>query len=294
LVASGVSAYGASQSGKGGVKPGPVNLQGVNLQDPSVAQGTYATQQAAIPGMENTAAAADLASNTERQQQLTSVDPDLMKQIGQMGKLASSYLNGQIPQDVQDQIQRATAQSSLQGGFGGTGMARNLTARDLGLTSMQLQQTGMNFSGAAATEAAAVNPSFTPVSSLLFSPSQIQARQDQADYYNTDIKNQQSIINSNNAMAAQVYAAGQQQKSNAALGTDASTAAKALFGSGTTGTTSGGILGGIMKMFNQNSGTTGSGSGATEDLSGGPGVLNTSSDPDPDTLYMDSFGADLS
>lgn len=250
LVASGVSAYSSSQKGKGGVKASPVNLQGVNLDDPSQAQGQYASQVAAIPGMENTAAAADLASNQERQQQLTSVDPDLMKQIQQIGSLSTSYLSGQIPQDVQDQIQRTTAQSSLQGGYGGTPMARNLTARDMGLTSMQLQQTGTSMAGTAETMAASVNPSFTPVSSLLFSPSQLMARNDQASYYNTDIKNQQSIINSGNAMAAQVYAAAQQNRSSAATSGDIQSGIKSLFGSSSS-SSSGGLLGGIMKMFNQ-------------------------------------------
>jgi hypothetical protein len=266
-------------------------LQGVNLSDPSLAEGQYASQSQAIPGMEQTAAAADQASNTERQQQLTSVDPDLMKQIGQIGSLSTSYLNGQIPQDVQDQIQRATAQQSLQGGYGGTGMARNLTARDLGLTSMNLQQTGAQMAGTAETMAASVNPSFTPISSLLFNPSQIQARNDQVQYYNTDIKNQQSIINSNNALAAQVYASGLQAKANATTSSDVQSGLKTLFGSSATSGSGGGLLAGITKMFGNSSG---SGSGATDDLSGGPGAINTSSDPDPDTLYMDDFGADLS
>lgn len=300
LVASGVSAYGASQKG-GGPKPGKVNLQGINLSDPSVAQGQYASQSQAIPGMEATASAADLASNQERQQQLTSVDPELMKQIGQIGKLSSSYLNGQIPQDVQDQIQRATAQSSLQGGYGGTGMARNLTARDLGLTSMQLTGQGATLAQTGATMAAEVNPSFTPVSSLLFSPSQIQARNDQMDYYNTDIKNQQSIINSNNQLAAQVYAAAQQKSQNATLGTDAQSAIKTLFGSGTTGTggsSTSGLLGGIMKMFG-GSGSTSSGSSPSDftlnasDYSGGGGSTVGDFTSSDNSDFASTFGSDL-
>jgi hypothetical protein len=252
--------------------------------------------------MEATASAADLASNQERQQQLTSVDPDLMKQIGQIGSLSTSYLNGQIPQDVQDQIQRATAQSSLQGGYGGTGMARNLTARDLGLTSMQLQQTGMNMSNTAMNMAGVVNPSFTPVSSLLFSPSQLQARNDQMQYYNTDIKNQEAIIKSNNSMAAQVYAASQQQKSNAATSSDIQSGIKSLFGSSATSGSGGGLVGSLSKLFGGGSST---GIGSTGDISS----MDTIPNPDTssvdtssldnlgtlgdESLYMDSFGAGL-
>src|SRR5687767_14147304 len=47
----------------------------------------------------------------------------------------TSYLNGQIPQDVADAIQRSGAAQSIAGGFGGSGMHGNLVARDLGRTS---------------------------------------------------------------------------------------------------------------------------------------------------------------
>lgn len=57
---------------------------------------------------------------------------DLKK--GQSDKL-SSYLNGEIPQDVADAIQRSGAAQSIAGGFGGSGMHGNLVARDLGRTS---------------------------------------------------------------------------------------------------------------------------------------------------------------
>jgi len=55
-----------------------------------------------------------------------------------------SLLQGIIPADVQNQIQRTTAQQAMAGGFAGSGAAASLTARDLGLTSLQLQQTGQS------------------------------------------------------------------------------------------------------------------------------------------------------
>lgn len=57
---------------------------------------------------------------------------------------ASDLLRGAIPQDVSDLTRRNAAQGALQGGFAGTQAAGNLTARDLGLTSLQLQQTGLS------------------------------------------------------------------------------------------------------------------------------------------------------
>lgn len=53
-----------------------------------------------------------------------------------------NQLSGQISPDVAAQVQRASAARALAGGYGGSGAAGNLTARDLGLTSMQIQQQG--------------------------------------------------------------------------------------------------------------------------------------------------------
>ena len=57
----------------------------------------------------------------------------------------SEMLAGQVPQDVQDQIEQASAERSLQGGYGfqGSQRARNVQARDLGLKSTDLVNEGV-------------------------------------------------------------------------------------------------------------------------------------------------------
>ena len=122
LAAAGVSA--ASSAGLFGGNKTPsipkVKLQGVSLPSTGVGLYGYQQQNQNIPGMEQTANQADVASNQAYQAMLAGVDPGLMSSISAIGNLANTYLSGQIPQDVQDQIQRATAQQSLQGGYGGT------------------------------------------------------------------------------------------------------------------------------------------------------------------------------
>lgn len=71
----------------------------------------------------------------------------------QMLSAAESELSGQIPQDVQQQIQRSTAFQSLMGGTAGSPMAGALTARDLGLTSLDLISQGANLAGQAGNAA---------------------------------------------------------------------------------------------------------------------------------------------
>jgi hypothetical protein len=71
----------------------------------------------------------------------------------QMQANASSLLTGAVPQDVQDQIRRNAAFTSLMGGSAGAGLGTTgaITARDLGLTSLQLKQEGQTAAGGALT-----------------------------------------------------------------------------------------------------------------------------------------------
>lgn len=62
--------------------------------------------------------------------------------------VGSTLLHGEIPDDVKDQVLRSAAFSSLMGGFSGTPMSKALAARDLGLTSLNLLQTGAGLIGA--------------------------------------------------------------------------------------------------------------------------------------------------
>lgn len=53
------------------------------------------------------------------------------------------YLSGIVPDDVSSAINRGSAAKALGGGFGGSQMHGGLTARDLGLTSLDLQKFGV-------------------------------------------------------------------------------------------------------------------------------------------------------
>lgn len=80
--------------------------------------------------------------------------------LGSTGDL----LQGNIPQDVSDQLQRSAAARSLGGGYGGSGMHRNLVARDLGLTSLNLKDKGMSWLSALR----GMSPTVTPQSAFNF------------------------------------------------------------------------------------------------------------------------------
>jgi hypothetical protein len=56
-------------------------------------------------------------------------------------------LSGDLPPDVIAQIERSDAYGALSGGYAGSGMSHNLTARDLGLTSLDLMKQGAGMLG---------------------------------------------------------------------------------------------------------------------------------------------------
>lgn len=84
------------------------------------------------------------AEQTLLESQLRRAIPGYDQLISQASSNIGSALKGEISQDVQSQLQRSSAGRALSGGFGaGSGVGRNLSARDFGLTSMQIQNQGL-------------------------------------------------------------------------------------------------------------------------------------------------------
>jgi hypothetical protein len=116
----------------------------------------------------------------QEQQKALGADIGAFPQISQLGDLYSSYLQdsiskvlpeyknilaeggqttqdilqqadplikGEIPPDVAAAVQRSSAYQSLLSGTAGSQMAKGLTARDLGLTSLNLMQQGTQMAG---------------------------------------------------------------------------------------------------------------------------------------------------
>lgn len=75
---------------------------------------------------------------------LEKILPGYSEMVKQGSTNTRALLRGEIPKDVQDKIFRSSAFKSFAGGYGGSGMAKGLTARDLGLTSLDLMDKGNN------------------------------------------------------------------------------------------------------------------------------------------------------
>lgn len=167
--------------------------------------------------------------NKSTQNILDSVAPGTMQNAAKISDTVSQQLRGEIPQDVQDQLFNSAAFRNLSSGIGqDSSMARNLTARDFGQTSMDIQQLGFENYKNLLPIASALAP--IKPADLLYSPADVLARQDantaiqnqeasfntnltnyrttyntdienQQRYYNTGVKNDQSVMNANVANA---------------------------------------------------------------------------------------------
>lgn len=107
-------------------------------------------QQAIQQNIASLESATDLAKRTtaaeqsQLETQLRRAIPGYDQLVSQAGANIGAALRGEISPEVSAQVQRSTAGRALSGGFGaGSGFGRALTARDLGLTGMQIQNQGL-------------------------------------------------------------------------------------------------------------------------------------------------------
>ena len=76
------------------------------------------------------------------QDRLADLDPSAKNDLLARRSMATKFMTGEIPSEVKDQVEMLAAEKSWRGGFGTSPRATNLTARDLGLMSLSLMQTG--------------------------------------------------------------------------------------------------------------------------------------------------------
>jgi len=143
LGAAGISAAGSLLGGLfGGRKPKVPELKPINFeqeQTNAIRQNIAALEPATKLAEKTTAAEQSLLET-----QLRRAIPGYDQIVQQASKNIGAALSGELSPEVSAQVQRSTAGRALSGGFGaGSGFGRSLTARDLGLTSLQLQNQGL-------------------------------------------------------------------------------------------------------------------------------------------------------
>lgn len=172
--------------------PGLPSLPGVG-DITSQALGGFLQQQQYIPGYEATAS----NLNTAYQRDLSNVLPSLLPSLQTSGGQAQQLLGGNLPADVQAAVRRSGALASINGGFGAnSGMARNLTARDFGLTSLNLINQGQNLLNQDTNIARSINPN--QASQFMINPSQFLGIGENNTIANNNIAGQNAAIGYSN------------------------------------------------------------------------------------------------
>lgn len=153
------------------------------------AQRATAANLGVLGQAEELASKVNVGAQQRLLESLQAAIPGYEQMVGQTSQNIQANLAGQIPEDVQRAIQRAGAAKSVAGGFAGSQFGRNLTARDLGLTSLQLMNQGVQQSNQFLANARQnlTAPQFD-VSNMFISPAQQLAvtAQNRANQYNQD------------------------------------------------------------------------------------------------------------
>lgn len=129
--------------------------------------------QASLPALQTLASGVNAFNQEQIQKMLRSAIPNYDAITQGVSNNITTLLRGEIPQDVQRQLETKAAGRALTGGYSGTGMHHNLTSRDLGLTSLSLIESGMNTAqNWLKTMDAMLQPNFFNVSSMFVTPGQ--------------------------------------------------------------------------------------------------------------------------
>lgn len=175
------------------------NVKEFKLPDFTQGLTDFNKQKDLIPGLQETATAGNEASNAAYQKGIFSLAPGLKGALSSLSNQASQLSQGLIPTDVADQVTRNRAFQNFSAGINpGGGQGQGLTARDLGLTSLNLINQGNQLAGSSLQMSQALTPNNLSVNQLLFTPGQLLSRADQQAQIDYGIQSQNQAIDFQN------------------------------------------------------------------------------------------------
>lgn len=190
ILGTGIAIAGAALGS--GDKPVVPPYPTINLD--ALQTDTIKANLAALPEAEKLAS----ATNTYNAEQLQKMWQNILPQYNQMLSMASGnimdQLKGNIPMDVSAAVKRSSAGRALAGGYGEGGMKENLTARDLGLTSLDISNRALSsMASFLATLKSTSLPTPMSPATMMLTPEQryvMQAKENAASYQNQLLRNQ--------------------------------------------------------------------------------------------------------
>jgi hypothetical protein len=135
--------------------------------------------------------------NRQFRQDLKKITPNIRRDIRTFSRNTGDLLRGEIPLSVRGQIVDAANERAVLGGFGGSQVNRNLVARDLGRTSLDL----MNMGAAQLPQVMALSERMNPVRastlSYLMNPAQLFSTEIGQQQFANQVFNQNALNTSN-------------------------------------------------------------------------------------------------
>ena len=159
-----------------------------------------------LPSAQQLASSVNKFNSDEILKMLRAAIPGYDNMVGKASGVIQSQLSGEVPQDVQNLIQSKAAARAVGGGYGGSGLHGNLGLRDLGLTSLQMTQQGLNSASQwlQTMKATATAPQFNVASMFIDPATQLNfALADRTEKFNRNwMKNQIDAMPSPTEQAA--------------------------------------------------------------------------------------------
>lgn len=161
------------------------------LKDLNIPYEEYAKRLGEVNDPDKLAALAE-KYNAPSRKEFDAYMPGFQAGILSMGDIAKDYLGGRIPTSVAQEVARSSAATSFGTGLMRGGLGRNLTSRDLGLSSLGLQQTGADLFAKSfdLTQRGIAARSPMSVSSLMVAPQSIFDTMTSAASVNQQTQNQ--------------------------------------------------------------------------------------------------------
>lgn len=177
----------------GGSKPSKPQFQApqyteLSLPELRTALESFVGQEGMFDKLQGTLS----SSATKRMDALEALRPGYKAGLDKAQQVADSNAEGNIPADVAQKISQSAAFKGLMTG-GGAQQRSQIEARDLGLTSMDLQGRGLAAQQAIRAETQAMMP--LQALNLAFTPQYIRQEDVSTATYNNQIKNQQAAAN---------------------------------------------------------------------------------------------------
>jgi hypothetical protein len=183
-VALGIAAAGLAVGGIGaGLSASSASAQRKALRKqaktPFLSGSTYAGEavesaKASLPGLKDIGEAVNLFNQEQLLKMNRMAMPGYDSLQAKTSEQILSMLRGELPDDVARAVTKTAAGKALAGGFGGSGMARNLGLRDLGISSLQTMQAGITaFDRWMTTSAQTAVPAMFNPASFFLSPTSL-------------------------------------------------------------------------------------------------------------------------